>query len=257
MFTKKAFRKTIRGLETTHKVSDDDNLWLKKLKYYSRYSSKEKVGPDDDSRIKGLNQRAIRIVLASSSRLFTEGMKRILEGEKEIEIVAEISRLQDVEKKVIETRPEFVFIDGRTADPDIEKRLKLIIGKCAHTRIILMGNRIAPHFDLNNIIRVSTETGSAALIKMIKECRVWERPGLTESENRTGQKLTKTESKIVELIVDGFSNTEIGKELSISDKTVKAHLSSVFAKLKLKSRYQLMSYALKVQKLGRSEMCRN
>jgi hypothetical protein len=163
LFTKKAYRKTIRGLETTHKVNDDDNLWLRKLKYYSRYSSKEKIGPDDDPSIKGLNGRAIRIVLASGSKLFTEGMKRILEGEKEIEIVAEISRLEDVEKKVIEVRPEFVFIDDRTADPDMEKRLKLIIGKCAHTRIILMGNRIAPHFGLNKVIRVSTETGSEDL----------------------------------------------------------------------------------------------
>ncbi len=240
----------MRGLETTHKVNDDDNLWLRKLKYYSRYSSKERINPDDDSSIKGLNRRAIRIVLASGSKLLTEGMKRILEGEKEIEIVAEISRLEDVEKKVIEVRPEFVFIDGRTAYPDMEKRLKLIIDKCAHTRIILMGNRIPPHFGLNKVIRVSTETGSTGLISMIKECRVGERPGLTESENRPDQKLTKTESKIVELIADGFSNREIGKELSISDKTVKAHLSSIFAKLNPKSRYQLISYVLKAQKLN-------
>jgi two-component system response regulator DegU len=250
LFTKRSYPKTTNRAETNHKFNDDENLWLSGLNYHSPCSSKERICTDNDLKIQKSKNTSIKIVLASSSKLFLEGVKRILDSQKELQIVVEISGLQDVEKKVIETRPEFVFIDDRTADPDIEKRLKLIIGKCAHTRIILMGNRIAPHFGLNRIIRVSTETGSAGLISIIKECRVGERPSLTESENRPGPTLTKTESKIVELIVDGFSNREIGNELSISDKTVKAHLSSIFAKLKFKSRYQLMSYALKIQRLN-------
>jgi DNA-binding NarL/FixJ family response regulator len=113
-----------------------------------------------------------------------------------------------------------------------------------------MGNPITHHIALNNVIGITTETSSAGLINRIKECSAWQRPGLTVSEDRPELKLTKTESKIVELIVDGFSNREIGNKLSISEKTVKAHLGSIFAKLSLKSRYQLMSYALKVQKLN-------
>jgi DNA-binding NarL/FixJ family response regulator len=52
-------------------------------------------------------------------------------------------------------------------------------------------------------------------------------------------KLTKKEERIARLILQGHSNKDIGKELFISEKTVKTHVGHIFRKLGIKSRFQL------------------
>ncbi|MBI2487506.1 MAG: response regulator transcription factor [Deltaproteobacteria bacterium] len=56
------------------------------------------------------------------------------------------------------------------------------------------------------------------------------------------------EAKVVELIISGFRNKEIAKKLSITEGTVKSHLTSIFMKLGLQSRYQLMVYGRKLRR---------
>lgn len=53
--------------------------------------------------------------------------------------------------------------------------------------------------------------------------------------------LTKREVEVVELVVKGFSNPEVGQELFIAENTVKRHLSNIFTKLNVKNRYELIS----------------
>lgn len=51
--------------------------------------------------------------------------------------------------------------------------------------------------------------------------------------------LTKREEEIVMLVVQGWSNKQISKQLFISDKTVKTHLVNIFKKLGINNRFQL------------------
>jgi NarL family two-component system response regulator LiaR len=57
--------------------------------------------------------------------------------------------------------------------------------------------------------------------------------------------LTTRESEVVRLVAQGRSNTEIAQALSISDKTVKTHISNILGKLNLDDRTQLAIYAIK------------
>jgi DNA-binding NarL/FixJ family response regulator len=57
--------------------------------------------------------------------------------------------------------------------------------------------------------------------------------------------LTKRESEIIGLVANGASNKEIASKLNITDKTVKCHLFRIFKKLNIKSRLQLVRYALR------------
>ncbi len=95
---------------------------------------------------------------------------------------------------------------------------------------------------------ITKETNSSELICTIK--------GLSkniqtkEVADVTRYNLSKTEEKIVELVGDGLSNKEIAKRLSISEKTVKSHLTNIFMKLGLENRYQLIVYARKIKRGG-------
>ena len=57
--------------------------------------------------------------------------------------------------------------------------------------------------------------------------------------------LSPRERDIVNLVVTGMSNKQIARQLSISEKTVKTHVSNILSKLHLQDRTQLAIYAIK------------
>jgi two-component system response regulator DegU len=64
-------------------------------------------------------------------------------------------------------------------------------------------------------------------------------------EDATFSPLTNREMEILELIIEGLSNKEIAFRLSISQQTVKNHVTSILAKLNLADRTQAAIYALR------------
>ena len=63
---------------------------------------------------------------------------------------------------------------------------------------------------------------------------------MTLKELLTEGKLTAREQTVARLVVVGMSNQEIGSQIQISEKTVKFHLTSIYKKLSVKSRAQLI-----------------
>ena len=198
------------------------------------------------------SNETIKIVLASSSRLFIEGIRRILAGEKEIEIVAEVSNPNDIQKYTLELKPQFLFIDNRMLSMDIQKLLSLISKKVPDVYFIVMNNQseYLPELDLTNITYVTKEMDSSELIRIIKKGKSLNRTGSGKAD-KVGSNITRMESKVIELIAQGYSNKEIASRLSISEKTVKAHLTNIFMKLNLENRYQLIVYGAQHKRRAR------
>jgi DNA-binding NarL/FixJ family response regulator len=191
----------------------------------------------------------IKILLASSSKLFIEGIRRILVGEKEIEIVAEVSNPNDIQKYSLDLKPQFLFIDNRMLSLDIQKLLSLVSKRIPDVYFIVMNNQsdYLPELDLTNVTYVTKEMDSSELIKIIKRGKSLTRTGSDKSD-KVGDKITRMESKVIELIAQGNSNKEIASKLSISEKTVKAHLTNIFMKLNLDNRYQLIVYGAQLKR---------
>jgi DNA-binding NarL/FixJ family response regulator len=57
--------------------------------------------------------------------------------------------------------------------------------------------------------------------------------------------LTERELEIVRLVASGYKNKEVGHQLTISERTVKTHLTNIFQKLGVRDRVGLVMYALK------------
>jgi len=74
---------------------------------------------------------------------------------------------------------------------------------------------------------------------------------VTFSPSHVTSRLTLREGEIVSAIRDGKSNKEIALKFSISEETVKRHLSNIFAKLDVSSRLELAALATRLD-LGRS-----
>ena len=53
-------------------------------------------------------------------------------------------------------------------------------------------------------------------------------------------KLSPSEERVVKMVIEGYSNQEIGQKLFVTEKTVKFHLTNIYAKLEVQSRAQLI-----------------
>ena len=169
-------------------------------------------------------------------------------------IVYESSSSKGVGKCLVKLRPDFLLLD-RTIKISFIKLLNLITKKCPNTRVILFSSdenwRQVPQsksrVNSSNIISLAKETHSSELIEIIKNSNS---SISTKETGRTGNKkrrLTKRELTVAELIMGGFRKKEIAKELSIKEGAVKSHLTEIFMKLGLQSRYQLIVFGRKLR----------
>ncbi len=187
----------------------------------------------------GMN-KVSRIVLASGSRLLMEGMRKIIESGTNLEVVAEVFNSREVKRSLDKMKPEFLFLDNRTPNLDINKLLDFMNKKGLETKVILFGDEPSQSFSLSNVIYINKETDSSELIKIIKSTNNIASTEIAIHDKKDKHNITRMEKRVVELIEEGLTNREISYRLSIREKTVKAHITSIFKKLGFRSRYQLI-----------------
>jgi DNA-binding NarL/FixJ family response regulator len=86
-------------------------------------------------------------------------------------------------------------------------------------------------------------------IRAVAEGQVWLPPDLQAAfvlqDNSVPKRLTARESDIVRLVAMGMRNAEVAERLSLSENTVKTHLTNIFHKLAIRDRLELVRYAIR------------
>ena len=187
--------------------------------------------------------------MISDSELILSGLRKILEFEAGMTIVAEGAGLRNLKSFARELSPDFIFLDNRESAYDIEKIMRLGEIKRPGIRVIQFTEGGAAGEGIPNLINVNHETTSTELVEVIKR-GAGENPAPADKKTDESKpsKITKTESRIIKLIAAGESNKDIAELLSVSEKTVKAHITNIFHKLHLQNRYQLMIYGKRMKK---------
>ncbi len=199
--------------------------------------------------------KGTKIALISDSRLILNGLRKILEFEAGMTIAGEGAGLKDLKNIAKETKPDFIFFDNREGAYDIGKIMRLGEIKRQGIRVIQFTEMEAGGEIHSNLINVSHETTSTELVEVIKRGAEASAPSTHKKTGETDTpKITKTESKIIKLIAAGESNKDIAELLSVSEKTVKAHITNIFHKLHLENRYQLMVYGKRKKKSAEMEV---
>jgi len=188
--------------------------------------------------------KVIEILLVSDSKLFIDGLRKILESEEGIKVTAEFSDIKEVTAFMNESEPNYIFLDQRVPDSHIEKFLHSKNIKSTSTKIILLAEEERYENSPYNFITVNQNTSARELIDIIKNNRNIQNDSkyIDALFKRSTINVTKTESRITNLIASGHTNKEIAGKLKVSEKTIKAHVTSIFIKLNIKNRYQLMIY---------------
>jgi DNA-binding NarL/FixJ family response regulator len=211
---------------------------------------------------------SIRVIIACAQPILREGLSRILEADKRIEISAKASDLLDLIKSCEDFKCDIMLLDVDLGGLNHTKMLRLL-KKNKSTKVILLLDSDYNENNLLSAIRngvrgyLFRNTDSNQFIKSIKcvnDGELWvERktmvkvfesfsisPKDKKSKGSTSiYNLTETQTKIVKLVLAGLSNKNIAKDLYISEKTVKFHLYKIYKQFFVKNRSQLILYFIK------------
>ena len=206
----------------------------------------------------------IKVVVADDHTLFREGIRRILSLEKDILVVGEASRGDEVTKVVERTKPDVLLLDVKMPKGDVVQTLLEVKEKNATTKVLIL----TAYSEDENILNAAKGGARGYVLKgidfptLLQAIKAVHKGGLwidkelpsadTFEEIAQGQMneisdtpygdvvhtLTKREMEILRLVAEGLTNDEIGKKIFISEKTVKTHLTNIFDKLKVNNRFK-------------------
>ncbi len=211
-------------------------------------------------------ENKIRVLIADDHSMLRQGLKQILELEKDIIVVSLATNGSEAVQFAQEFRPDVILMDinmpglnGLEAISEIKKKnlpAKIIVLTIHEDREYLfktlqMGAEGYVLKDAETDVLVeairSVHAGNSFIQpNMTKELvKEFNRVTMRENNRREENNLTAREIEVLELIAEGMINKEIARQLFISEKTVKNHVSNIFKKLNVSDRTQAAIYAFK------------
>ncbi|WP_300682520.1 response regulator transcription factor [Nocardioides sp.] len=198
----------------------------------------------------------IRLVIADDHPVVRAGLRALLEGEDDLEVVGEAATAEEAVDLAAGLAPELVLMDLQfgesTGGVEATRRIR---GLAAAPYVLVLTNydtdgdilgaveagasgyllKDAPPHELTAAIRAAA-AGESALAPAIAG-------RLLERMRSPHISLSAREIEVLELVAAGASNTEVAARLHITDATVKSHLVHVFSKLGVSSRTGAVSKA--------------
>ncbi|GBD40121.1 Transcriptional regulatory protein LiaR [bacterium HR37] len=207
----------------------------------------------------GEKQETIKVLLITPSTFVREGVCKLLEYEEGIELVAYALETKFMVPLIEEKRPDVVIVDTALGNPEITGILELVMERYGDTKVVVLLHSPDDRFIVDAIslgvkgfiLDTSNREQFIGALRAAYKGEIWLEFGLMTriinrfipfSRIRHGElvnRLTRREKEIVKLVVDGYTNKQISRELYISQNTVKTHLVNIFKKLGVTSRLQL------------------
>lgn len=215
-----------------------------------------RLAPVPDPEPDGSNN-PIRIVLADDHAAMRQSLRMLLDGETDLDVIAETDSLGSVIDHVRARHPDVLVLDLGMPDrgSGIEMLARLA-KELRDTNIVILTMNDDPSFarralDNGAIGLVLKEMADSDLPAAIR--RAWRgqrylspliASKLGEAGSGTRDKLTPREREVLRLIALGHTSVEIAEKLGLSPRTIETHRARIHRKLGLNTRAQLVRYAL-------------
>ena len=199
----------------------------------------------------------ISVLIADDHAAVRRALRLLLEGEQDVEVVAEVSDLTTVIEEARAAQPHVLVLDLDLPGGSSIHTIGRLHVHAPETQIVLLTLEESPIF-----AQQALAAGAAALvakhhadselppaIRAAAYGRVYVSPSIAarldvlrraQSEDR----LTEREVEVLRLIALGFTSVEIARQLHLSPRTVESHRAHITGKLGLSTRAELVSYAL-------------
>lgn len=208
----------------------------------------------------------IRLLLVDDHAVVRTGIRMLLDGESDIEIIGEAETASEALNQISKLGPDVILMDLGLPDMSGIDATRSIMQIAPETAVVALTihedeeyffkmldagasgyvpKRAAPE-ELLTAIRVTAQ-GEVYLYPSLAKLLVKDylSQSLQPKKQATLDGLTPRESEVLTLLADGASNQEIAEQLSISPKTVARHRENIMAKLNLHTRTELVKYAIR------------
>jgi len=209
----------------------------------------------------------INIVISDDHALFREGLRKLLEAEPGMQIVGEAVDGEETVKVVRQLKPQVLLLDlslpkltglevlAELSKLELQTRTIMLTAAIEREQVVealQLGVRgiVLKHSALQLLLKSIRcvnegqywvgQEGVSDLIHALRRLK----PSRAVSEAPRNFGLSSREMEVIALIVAGYTNKDLARELGISENTAKHHLTNIFDKLGVSNRLELVLYAV-------------
>lgn len=200
-----------------------------------------------------------RVLIADDHLVVREGLMVMLQSTGEFEVVGQALNGKEAIRLAEQLRPDVVLLDVQMPGVGGIEATRLIKERLPETQVVILSS-----FDQDEYIYQSVQAGAKGYV--LKDSQLDELLNVVRAAARgesllsshvatrlvkrvatqhKGPELTSREYEVLCFLAKGLRNREIARRLSITERTVKNHVTQIIAKLGVKSRTQAVTRALK------------
>lgn len=193
-----------------------------------------------------MSKKCIRILIVDDHSLVRIGLRSLLGAQADMSVVAEAESGSDSVGAFAEHRPDVVLMDLRMPDMDGAEATAAILSEFPRARVLVLTT-----FDSENDVFEALEAGAVGFLlkssdtsTLLEAIRAVYRGtyclpapvAARFAKRRAAPELSSRERQVLDLIVRGRSNKEIGADLGVAENTVKNHVKVILEKLGVSDR---------------------
>jgi two-component system, NarL family, response regulator NreC len=205
----------------------------------------------------------IRILLADDHKVLRDGLRALLEGEEDMEVVAESGTVEEAIQSAVRFNPDVVVMDlgmpggsGLDAIREIRRRnlpVKIVVLSMHSGREMVM--QVLQAGSDGYVPKSSAHTDLIQAIRVVHKGQRFLHPEATTSvvdelldkqeESKLLTFLSDREQDVLKLTAMGYTSREIGEQLALSPKTVDTYRERAMTKLNIEHRSDIIRFALR------------
>jgi DNA-binding NarL/FixJ family response regulator len=204
----------------------------------------------------------ITVVLADDHALVRRGLEKLLGADPDIEVVGTAANGVEAVRIVAETKPDVVLMDLQMPELDGVEATRKIVSEAEADdppQVVVLTSfsdteRIVAAIDAGAVGYLLKDTEPEDLLEGVRAAARGESPlhpraarqlltARTKQTPTTTVDLTPRENEVLGLVRNGLANKQIARRLGISERTVKAHLTSTFQRIGVTDRTQAALWA--------------
>lgn len=208
----------------------------------------------------------IRVMLSDDHTILRTGLKMLIGGAEDMEVVAEAADGEEAIAQVEAVHPEVVLMDISMPKIDGIKATKEIKRRFPETKVLMLTMHENDEYLFRTIqaggsgyvLKKAADEELLAAIREVQSGGSFVRPPVAQmlaadymerveagEEHDSFEKLTPREKEVLALVAQGLTNQQIADELIISARTVETHRAHIMDKLGFKNRAELVKYAIR------------
>jgi NarL family two-component system response regulator LiaR len=205
----------------------------------------------------------IRVFIAEDHAIVRKGIRALLALEPDIEVVGEAANGREAVRGIESSRPDVVLMDLVMPEMDGIEAIQQVVARQPQARILVLtsfatDDKVFPAIKAGALGYLLKDSEPRDVVDAIRQVyrgesslhpriarKLMQELSHPPDQPPTPDPLTEREMEVLRLVAQGKSNREIADDLTVTEGTVRVHVSSILSKLHLASRTQAALYALR------------